>query len=216
MAIQTLIYDFDDTIVRSEDINTFLIADHFQEVLGIDLTDEDKEIVYGHGWTYIFNYMIGKYSLDTTKENVQQGVLVRKKKYLQENNLQLAQGFENMLSLPVKHLIVSGSSRDEIDMMFENIGLSTNAFHGIFSIDDYKKSKPEPHGFTMALESLDIKADKAIVFEDSRSGILGANNAGIKAVFVREFANKDYSEMAEHSFDTFIEVYGWIEPLIAK
>ena len=51
--------------------------------------------------------------------------------------------------------------------------------------DEVQHGKPEPDLFLAALHKWDgIKAENALVFEDSPLGILAANRAGIPAVFV--------------------------------
>lgn len=54
----------------------------------------------------------------------------------------------------------------------------------IVSGDMVKRVKPSPDIFEKTLELLDIRADEAIVFEDSLNGLRAAVSAGIKTVVV--------------------------------
>jgi putative hydrolase of the HAD superfamily len=50
--------------------------------------------------------------------------------------------------------------------------------------EDVGRVKPDPELFLAALASLQIRAEEALVFEDSPNGILAANRAGIRVVAV--------------------------------
>ena len=86
----------------------------------------------------------------------------------------MARGFNRMLSLPVRQAIVSGSTRAEIDVMMENIGMPADSVDLILSDEDCEKGKPDPEGYLRALDVLDAPAHEALVFEDSPAGMEAA------------------------------------------
>ena len=51
--------------------------------------------------------------------------------------------------------------------------------------------KPDPALYLLALETLGVKADQAIAFEDSPNGILAATRAGIFCIAVPNPLTKD-------------------------
>jgi len=55
-------------------------------------------------------------------------------------------------------------------------------FEIISSAEFEKKGKPEPYIYLSTLQKLNEKADNCIVIEDSNSGIIAANKAGIKVI----------------------------------
>jgi putative hydrolase of the HAD superfamily len=57
-------------------------------------------------------------------------------------------------------------------------------FDCIIASDDVSCTKPDPELFMVALSALRLNPDQAIVFEDSRNGILAAKRAGIFTVAV--------------------------------
>jgi beta-phosphoglucomutase-like phosphatase (HAD superfamily) len=54
----------------------------------------------------------------------------------------------------------------------------------IKSREDVQHVKPDPELFLAALEALGVRAEEAVVFEDSPNGVLAANRAGICVVAV--------------------------------
>ena len=106
----------------------------------------------------------------------------------------------------MRKVIVSGSGREEIKIITENIQLDRH-FEYFLSVDDYKHGKPDPAGFIMALNYLNLAYDEVLAFEDARSGIEAAKKIGIPTVFIKEFAKDDYSSMADFSYETFKAFY---------
>ena len=204
--IEGFIFDLDDTIVETEQLNVELISKYFQKVWGIRLDDADKNIVFGHSWQYIYEFIINKYNLPLSIQDVQNSIIEMKRDHLRQNTLHVARGVELLCGLPVKKVIVSGSGKEEIEMVLENINLS-HCFHHSFSSDDYEKGKPHPDGFLAALNYLNLAGHKVLAFEDATSGIEAAKKAGIIAVFINEFAKDDCSHIADFSFQDFEVFY---------
>jgi HAD superfamily hydrolase (TIGR01509 family) len=204
--IKALIFDLDDTLVETEQLNVELISSYFQEIWDMRLDNIDKEIVFGHSWRDIYRFIITKYDLPMSIYEVQEAILERKRVYLKENTLKVATGVDLVIRLPIRKVIVSGSGREEIKMTVENVNLH-HCFERIFSADDYPKGKPEPDGFLSALNYLGLPPDEVLAFEDSESGIEAIKAAGITAVFMKEFARSDCSIIAGYSYENFKAFY---------
>ena len=202
MEIKGLIFDMDDTIVETEKHNTILIAEHFKNLFNLVLDDEDSTYVFGHSWQDIFDFLINKYNLNMDKFEIQKKFLLYKQEFLQNHKLRTATGVEKILRLPIPKVVVSGSGKDEISMVLDNIGFSSY-FDKTFSVDEYKVGKPAPDGFLLALQYLDIPKENALIFEDSRSGLIAGKAAGIFTAFISEFVDDDWSEYADVTFSSF-------------
>jgi beta-phosphoglucomutase-like phosphatase (HAD superfamily) len=50
--------------------------------------------------------------------------------------------------------------------------------------DDVRNAKPDPEGFLMAARALEVDPEDALVFEDSRAGLVAARAAGMRSMFV--------------------------------
>jgi len=136
-----------------------------------------------------------------------------KKEYLKIHPPKVATGVFDVLSLPVKKCVVTGNGREEAILMLESCNL-TRYFDAIFSVDDYIESKPSPVGFLTAINHFRVKPENTIVFEDSESGIIAAKKAGAIACFIKEFAYKDCSSLADFSFENFNQVKMFLRNLL--
>jgi HAD superfamily hydrolase (TIGR01509 family) len=205
--VRALIYDFDDTIVGSERINTELFSRLMRETYGIDLTPEEQVILYGFAWTDVFTWLRVNRGFTVGRAAVWDRFLDIKREYFATRKLRAATGLDLILSLPVPRAIVSGSTRPEVLMMLENIGLPVGGFAFILCDEDYARGKPDPDPFLLALERLGIAAGDAVVFEDSEAGLVAARAAGVTAAFVAELAASDRSASADLCFADFREAW---------
>ncbi len=79
--------------------------------------------------------------------------------------------------------IASSSNRSWVVGHLTRLGL-VNHFEVIHTSDDVERTKPDPTLFKLALASLDLKPEEAIVFEDSPNGVTAAKASGIFTVAV--------------------------------
>jgi beta-phosphoglucomutase len=107
--------------------------------------------------------------------------------------------------------ICSGAIREDIDIMLEHSGFA-HAFDVMVTANDVQKGKPDPEGYLLALEKLNIKTGKkinageCIVIEDSHWGLQAAQAAGMHRVAVTNTYPKDHlqkwAEMVVKRLDT--------------
>ena len=74
--------------------------------------------------------------------------------------------------------VVSGSARVEIEPVLEAAGIR-EAFTVVVSVDDIRRSKPDPEGYLIALHLLGVEAAQAAAVEDSEAGVAAAKAAGL-------------------------------------
>jgi beta-phosphoglucomutase len=74
--------------------------------------------------------------------------------------------------------VVSGSARAEIEPVLAAAQIR-DAFTVIVSVDDIRRSKPDPEGYLLALHLLGAEADDARAVEDSEAGVAAAKAAGL-------------------------------------
>ena len=77
--------------------------------------------------------------------------------------------------------ICSGAAREEIEPIVMSAGLA-GCFRAVVSSDDVVHGKPDPEGYTKALELLAVEPVDAIVFEDTEAGVASARAAGVGRV----------------------------------
>ena len=82
----------------------------------------------------------------------------------------------------VKLGIVSDALRTEVELVLNRTGLLKH-FSVIIAADD-TTSKPEPDGYLLAIERLNLKASNCLAIEDTPTGIQAARSAGVQVVGV--------------------------------
>ncbi len=228
-TFKTFLFDLDDTIFLSEERNIGYIFKYFKS-LNITLDEEDKNIVFGHSWQHIYKHIINKYKLDKGINEVNEGILKLKFQDIVENPLIHNPGIKTFLKLlekkKRKKAIVTGSCYKEALFMLKSKNMHFFFFNKkylfwrkkylIFAAEDYKESKPSPKGFFLALKILKSKPQETLVFEDSKSGIIGAKKAGCKVAFIKNFSNLSLSDLKgiksyiDYIFNDFKEVLALI------
>jgi len=90
---------------------------------------------------------------------------------------------EDAQRLSLKLAVASSSPLEWVGLHLKNIGL-IDEFDVIHTSDDVERTKPDPALFQLALTSLALDSDEAIVLEDSPNGVTAAQRAGIFCVAV--------------------------------
>lgn len=79
--------------------------------------------------------------------------------------------------------VASGGHRDVVLATLDLIG-ATSLFGAVVCAEDYDRGKPAPDPFLMAAGKLGVAPAGCLVFEDSPTGIMAAEAAGMAHVFV--------------------------------
>jgi beta-phosphoglucomutase len=214
--IRALIYDFDDTIVESERINDRLFSEFMRREHAIDLSQEELDYLYGFSWSGIFEWLGEHRGLRPSREEVWGRFLEIKREFLRGTTLRVATGFDRMLALPVPQAIVSGSTREEVLMMMDNIHMSADSVDFILCEEDGGAGKPDPEGFLRAIARIGVPAAEALVFEDSPAGIEAARRAGIAVAFIAELASRNNAALADLRFESFLDAWQWVDARIGE
>jgi beta-phosphoglucomutase len=205
--IRALIYDFDNTIVGTERINEELFTDLLRGEFEIPLTPLEQEHIHGLPWSGVFDWLEANRVLDGRRPEIWRRFLEVKKQSLRRRKPPVATGLDLMFALPVPQAIVTGSSREELQMVMEAIGMSADGFAAILCDEDCARGKPDPEGYLRVLDLLRVDASEALVFEDSRPGIAAARMAGITVAFISELASRDRAAEADVCFPSFTHAW---------
>ena len=81
----------------------------------------------------------------------------------------------------IKTAVVTNAPRFNAEMMLGAIGLAER-FPVLVIGEEVARGKPDPLPYLTALERLGAKAEAALAFEDSRSGVQAATAAGLETV----------------------------------
>ncbi len=189
-----VIFDFNGIIVDDEPIHYKL----FQRVLGeegIILTEDAyyaRYLGFDDRGAFIAGFRDNDRSLTDQKLSE---LIARKALYYQDairNHVVIFPGVKTLiyeLAPSVPLAVASGALRHEIATILTTAGL-LNYFQVIVSAEDVKQGKPEPEIFLRVLAKLNagaspqIQPANCIVIEDSKEGIRGARQAGMKCLAV--------------------------------
>jgi HAD superfamily hydrolase (TIGR01509 family) len=214
--LRAFIYDFDNTIVGTERMNEGLFADLIRGEFGAPLSAREQELLHGLAWDGVFEWLSEHRGLGGRREEIWQRFLAVKREAVRRRAPPLATGLDRMLALPAAHAIVTGSYREELEMVMAAAGLSDRHFGAIVCGEDCTRGKPHPDGYLRALEVLAVPREEALVFEDSRPGIASARMAGITVAFVSELAAHDRAGEADLSFPTLAGAWEAVRGLAAN
>jgi beta-phosphoglucomutase-like phosphatase (HAD superfamily) len=214
VRIRALVFDFDDTIVDSEPTNTELLREFLRSEFAITLSPEEEESTFYYSWKDTFPMLCRRFGIPLGYQEMWERFMAVKRRWLAGNTLRVAQGAGPLLSVPLPKAIVSGSMREEIRAMLDNIGMAEDTFAVTVSAEDVTRCKPDPEGFIRALALLGVSSPEALVFEDSPIGIAAARRCGIPVAFVREFAWRDTCAEANLCFDTLEDALPWVQERI--
>jgi beta-phosphoglucomutase len=83
----------------------------------------------------------------------------------------------------IPRAIVTSTPRLNLDLVLEELSL-TGRFGALVAAEDASRGKPDPEGFLVAAQRLDLTAQRCIVIEDAPAGIAAAKAAGMRAIAV--------------------------------
>lgn len=187
--IKALIFDFDGLILDTETPEYQTWQNIYREH-GFELPHEEwGKIIGGYG---ISNFDAAEHLVSLTQGRLDSASL-RDRHRSESRVLTLRQpilpGVTNYLDdarqLGLKLAIASSSPHSWVESHAGRLGI-LDCFDKVICADDVApgRTKPNPDLFLLALDRLEVRADEAIVFEDSPNGVKAAHAAGIFVVAV--------------------------------
>ena len=216
--LRAIIFDFNGIIVDDEPIHFELFRRVLKEE-GIDLSEKDYYARYlGLDDRGCFSAVYrdnGKSIGDAQLA----GLIARKAVYYQETirtNIKPFPGVTTVVPQLAERFslaIASGALRDEIELILSTIGIRS-CFRVIVSAEDVTQGKPDPEIFAKALAKLNeedfpgkpIDPGECLVIEDSKEGITGARQAGMKCLAVANSHRADQLSEAHAVTDSLEQV----------
>jgi beta-phosphoglucomutase len=188
------IFDMDGTIIDSMPfhVKSWLLA---LDELGIQLSEEEL-IKHNHG---TIGEVIRSIMGEETSQDMVKTIADRKESLYRQTYrpyLSLLDGAEGFLKrtkeIGIPMALATNASWDNIHYVLDGLELN-GFFEVVLGNEDIMKGKPDPEIFLLAAQRLGIAPEKCLVFEDSTSGILAAERAGMQTIAVS-------TSLEEHEF----------------
>ena len=204
--LQAVIFDFDGVIADSE-------ASHYEALDAVFKrhgVDVSKEVHWDKYLGYSDRENIEAVNIDYEKgwDNVAVKQIINEKKVVFDELIAsgsmiidgVATLIQRLIDNSVRLAICSGALRSDIDLMLAGADFK-DAFEAIVTADDVTHGKPDPEGYSLALNKLNqngsgrITADQCVVIEDSHWGLEAAAAAGMYPIAVTNTYSR--SELAK-------------------
>ncbi len=185
-TIRALIFDMDGTLVDTES-QTDLAIDAVLARHGIAQFSLPPAETRGRTWMHVAERIRDLTKLDVPAPALSEALLEEWNRATAE--VRPLPGAPEALRAAAAHrlrlAVVSSSPRAVIERLLGSIGV-LELFDVAARIggDDVRRGKPDPEGFLEAARRLGAGPEAALVFEDSRAGLLAARAAGMHSVYV--------------------------------
>jgi len=216
--LQAVIFDFNGIIVDDEPIHYRLFQRVFAEE-GIDLAEAtyyQRYLGFDDRGAFLAGFRDRGRAIGPAKL---QQLIARKADYYQEairHHVAIFPGVRALVEDLARHVplaVASGALRQEIETILQTAGLLSH-FRAIVSAEDVQQGKPEPEIFIKALAALNaangagaaIAPIDCVVIEDSKEGVRGARQAGMKCLAVTNSHPSELLQEADAIVDSLEEV----------
>ena len=207
--IDAIIFDIDGTLVDSMHVWTD-IDDIFLEKYHLEEPENFHEGMEGKSYSETAQYFLDLFpELPHTKQELEdEWHEMAFEIYTKE--LQLKKGaydfIVDMHKAGIKLGIATSNSRDLAEGLLMNTGV-WQYLDAVWTSDEAKAGKPAPDVYLKVAESLGVKPERCLVFEDVPNGILAGNNAGMKVCAVEDPFSKPQEERKRELADYYIQDY---------
>jgi 2-haloacid dehalogenase len=140
--------------------------------------------------------LMGQYEpfINITKDSLKYSVKKLNLEYNQEKEIALLEEYKNLSYYPEvetvlkqmkpkKMAVFSNGSRDMLEPLIQNSGLSS-LFDEIISVDDIKQYKPTPASYSYGLKILGLQREEVLFMSSNGWDISGAKNFGFKTAWI--------------------------------
>ena len=184
-ALRGLLFDLDGTLVDTREANYLAYRDAFAES-GHELSADDFEGTWGRdSRDFIPDLLPGASTAEVDTIRAAKSRLYEEHLHRTVPNSALID-FLRMVAPTHRTALVSTAKSRNGEQLLQAHGIR-ELFDVVVWGDQVERSKPDPEGYLMALERLDVEASASLAFEDSETGRQAALAAGIAVLEVPRF-----------------------------
>ena len=185
MIKKLAIFDMDGTLFDTKKVNYKAYSRALKEC-GFSVDIDYKyycDFCNGNNYNVFLPVLVPK----ITAEAMQR--VHERKKALYPRYLSYAKKNEHLFSLielmknEYQVVMVTTASRKNVDDILNTFGVA-DVFDFVLTQEDVNKFKPDPEGFTLAMERARVTKEDVLIFEDSDTGIEAARRSGADYVRV--------------------------------
>ena len=187
--IKAVVFDFDGLMFDTEKLwkKSFY---KFGKIFHIKLTEENRKNTVGKDENLIRlqlkqefpNLDVDKYRDEIIKEV--DHCLATKKVKAKKGLFEL---LNYLIANKYKIAIISGSPRYRLNFVVKFYNFNLDSFNFIITSENYNEEirpKPYPDAFLHCAKMLKVKPSQCVMLEDGYNGVMGANLAGFKSIFI--------------------------------
>jgi beta-phosphoglucomutase family hydrolase len=206
------IFDMDGTIIDNMPfhVKSWLLALH---EFGIQINQAEL-IRHNHG---TIGEVIRSIMGNDTSDHIIKAIADRKEslyRQIYRPYLKLLDGADSFLNhskeIGIPMALATNASWDNINYVLDGLEIY-DYFRVVLGNEDIKKGKPDPELFLLAAQRLGIAPEKCLVFEDSTSGILAAERAGMQTIAVST-SLEEHELVKKNSVVKVIQNYHNLDP----
>lgn len=189
--LEAVIFDLDGVLVDSHTAHK-RAWQRFLDSVGRTVTEAELEFIFdGRKREDILRYFLGQASAEEIRRLGDQKEALFRQEAAELRTIRGVEEFlEHLGRRQFRLAVASAGSSSRVHYVLEQLRLR-RYFDAILAGDDVPFGKPDPAIFMLASARLGVDADKAIVFEDSVSGIKAAKAAGMKCVGIGNASRTD-------------------------
>jgi HAD superfamily hydrolase (TIGR01509 family) len=206
---RAIIFDMDGVIVDSEPAHYKADTALFEK-MGINITANERELFLGVSSEWMWNYIMQKYPLRLSKNEILElDVTTRSKFLLAPNHPGLNPGLESLLQrinkAGLSMAVASSTVKSILEPLLRELDL-IKYFNQLAAGDQVMHAKPAPDVFLLASEMLQVPTNLCLVIEDSPNGIKAAKAAGMNCIGYAPSENSDPLLQADYIIRHFDEL----------
>ncbi len=178
------IFDMDGVIIDSEPLH-FEVDIQTMRHLGTTMTKQQLEKFVGMTNPEMWSILKREYKLDQTVAEIIEYQLSNKIRGLHESKLEPIEGILELLQdLKLRNIPIGIASSSPMLFIQEVVSRFQigQYFSVIVSGEEVSNGKPAPDVYLEAAKQLAVPADRCVVIEDSRNGVLAAKAAKMRCI----------------------------------
>ena len=184
--VRALLFDLDGTLINTE-MHTDAAVSAVTARYGVANFCLPHTETHGRTWMHVAETIRARTEIDAPAAEIAAAMLAYWNNAVSEVKAipGAPQAIRTAVAAGLRVAVVSSSPRSVIDYFLDKLGIGDCVGeHARIGAESVHIGKPHPEGFLLAAATLGVDPTDAVVFEDSRAGLLAARAAGMRSMFV--------------------------------